>query len=58
MQYEMSFYEKNVKNFITNNILPFMGKVILLLSKMNAAVTDTREDLLLFCLSAFSRLDP
>jgi len=54
----MSFCEKNVKNFITNNILPFMGKVILLLSKMNAAVTDSREDLLPFCLPAFSRLGP
>lgn len=54
----MSFCEKNVKNFITNSVLPFMAKVVLLPSKMNAVVTDSREDLLLFCLLALSRLAP
>lgn len=35
-----------------------MGKVILLPSKMKAALTDFSEDLLLFCLPALARLDP
>lgn len=55
---KLSFCEKNAKNFVTNNVLPFMGKVILLPSKMKAALTDFNEDLLLFCLPALARLDP
>lgn len=35
-----------------------MGKVILLSSKMNAALADFSGDLLLFCLPALARLDP
>jgi len=54
----MSFHEKNAKNFVTNNILPFMGKVMLLSSKMNAVLADFSEDLPLFCLPALRRLDP
>lgn len=35
-----------------------MGEVILLTFKMNSALTDFSEDLLLFCLPALAGLDP